>query len=105
MPSLVPTTYTVRPIAVDAAAVRGRTVGGARPSPSRRQDAGLRHDADVRPWRPPAFGVLLPGVVVGDGAGDDDIVSRLPVCGRRHCVPGGQLHRIEDAQHFVEVAA
>ena len=38
-------------------------------------------------------------------AGNDHILAVLPVDRRRHPVLGGELHRVDHAQHLVEVAA
>src|SRR5690242_4103009 len=59
--------------------------------------AGLAHDADV------GLGLLplaedLPGLVVGDRAGDDDVLARLPVDRGGDAVPGGQLQRVDHPQ-------
>src|SRR3954447_5837160 len=66
---------------------------------------GLRDDADVRLGRLPAVRVLLLSLLVGDRAGDDDVVAGLPLRGRRDLVLRGQLQRVDYAQNLVEVAA
>src|SRR5215469_13996398 len=67
--------------------------------------ARLRDDADIGPRRRPTLGIPLPGFVVGDGPGDDHILALLPVHRRCDLVAGGELDRVDDAQHLVEVAA
>ena len=67
--------------------------------------ARLRHDPDVRLRRLPAVRIGLLRVLVGDGAGDDHVVALLPVRRGRDLVVGGQLQRVDHAQHLVEVAA
>src|SRR5262249_29990130 len=64
----------------------------------------LRHDADIGLRRLPALRPDLLGVVVAHRARDDDVVALLPVHRRRDLVLGGQLQRVDDAQHLVEVA-
>src|SRR3954447_12188869 len=65
----------------------------------------LRHDPDVGLGRLPALGILLLGIIVADRAGDDHVLAALPVHRGRHLVLGGELQRVDDAQHLVEVAA
>src|SRR5438067_12121972 len=65
----------------------------------------LRHDAQVRLGCLPAIGVFLLRIFVGHRGYDDHILARLPVYRRVDLVSGGELHRIEHAQHFVEGAA
>ena len=65
----------------------------------------LRHDAQVRLGRVPAARVFLARVLVGHGAGDDDVLALPPVGRRRDLVLGRELQRIDDPQHLVEVAA
>src|SRR5439155_9012997 len=48
----------------------------------------LRRDAQVRLGRLPPLRELLLGVLVADRAGDDDVLSLLPVGRRRHLVLG-----------------
>src|SRR2546430_722621 len=52
-----------------------------------------------------ALRVFLTRVVVRDGRRDDHVLARLPVDRRRYRVLRRELHRIEQPQHFVEVAA
>ena len=65
---------------------------------------GLLGDAEVGLERLVAGEPLL-GVLVADGAGDDDVVTLLPVGRRRDLVLGVELQRVDDAQDLVEVAA
>src|SRR6516162_1285472 len=65
----------------------------------------LRHDADIGPRRLPALRVGLAGVVVGDRARDDHILTLLPVHRRCHLVLGGELQRVYRAEHLVEIAS
>src|SRR3954451_10087216 len=67
--------------------------------------SGLRHDADVGLRRLPALRIELLGFLVRHGPGDDDVLARLPVHGRGDPMLGGELKRVDDAQHLVEVAA
>src|ERR1700692_4463909 len=53
---------------------------------------------------PPALGVGLAGILVRNGAGDDDVLTVPPVHWRRHLVLGGELQGVNDAQHLVEVS-
>src|SRR4051812_35829563 len=66
--------------------------------------ARLRHDPDIRSRRAPATRVRLLRVLVGDRARDDDVVALLPVHRSCHLVLRGELHRVDDTQHLVEVA-
>src|SRR5580692_2687734 len=91
-----------------AGAGRAKSAATAALSFSGRTFAALlrrRHDADVRFWRLPALRIELLGLVVGDGAGEDDVFALLPVRGRRDAVLGGELQRVDHAQHLVEIAA
>src|SRR5262249_39766661 len=63
----------------------------------------LRHDADVMPRRLPALRVLLLGFLVADRAGDDDVLTMLPIHRRRHLVLGGELQGVDHPQDLVEV--
>ena len=71
----------------------------------RRSGLGLRHDPDIGLRRFPALRIGLLRVLVGDGAGDDDVFALLPIHGGRDLVLGGELERVDHAQHLVEVAA
>src|SRR4051794_31038769 len=84
-----------RAAADDAAAHRGAGASALR---------GLRHDPDVGLRRLPLAEDLL-GLVVGDRARDDHVLALLPVHRRGDLVLGGELERVDDAQHLVEVAA
>src|SRR6185437_10925430 len=66
----------------------------ADPNLSRAALLRLGDDADVRLGRFPLAEDLL-GLVVGDRAGDDDVLARLPVDRRGHLVLGGQLQRVD----------
>src|SRR5580704_13505935 len=87
---------------------RGSNMQRARPRP--RSGIGLsallrrRHDPDIGFRRLPALRIELLGLVVGHRAGEDDVLALLPVRRRRHAVLGGELQRVDDAQHFVEIA-
>src|SRR5262245_66485094 len=65
----------------------------------------LRNDADVGLRRFPAVRIFPSRLVIAHRAGDDHILAALPVGRRRHLVRGGELQRIDHAQHLVEVAA
>src|SRR6266849_3802211 len=52
----------------------------------------------------PTLGELLLRIFVADRAREDDVLSLLPVDGRRHLVLGGELNGIKHAQHLVEVS-
>src|SRR6266481_7736492 len=65
----------------------------------------LRHDANIGLRRLPALRILLLGLVVADRTRDDHVLAVLPIHRRRHLVLGGELQRVDDAQHLVEVAA
>src|ERR1019366_476997 len=65
----------------------------------------LRHDSDVGLRRLPALRILLLGVLVGHRAGDDHVLAMLPVHRSRDLVFGGELERVDHAQHLVEIAA
>src|SRR5207249_1670047 len=67
--------------------------------------SGLRDDADVGLRRLPTLRVSLLRLVVRDGARDDHVLAALPVHRRRDLVLRGELHRVDDAQHLVEVAS
>src|SRR3954468_12843060 len=64
---------------------------------------GLRNDADVGLRRLPLAEDLL-GIVVRDGPGDDHVVALLPLSRRRDLVLRGELQRVDDPKHLVEVA-
>src|SRR6185295_7603785 len=74
----------------------------ARPWPSRL--FRLVDDAQIRLRRLPTLRVLLFGFLVGDRAGDDHLLARLPVHRRGDAVLGRELERVDDAQHLVEIA-
>src|SRR4051794_10197192 len=63
---------------------------------------GLRDDADVGPRLLPLAEDLL-GLLVVDRAGDDHVVALLPLGRRGHLVLGGELQRVDDPEHLVEV--
>src|ERR1700722_6887340 len=63
-----------------------------------------RHHTDVGLRRLPALRIELLRLVVGDGAGEDDVFALLPIGRRRHPVLGVELQRIDHAQHLVEIA-
>src|ERR1700742_1103949 len=64
----------------------------------------LRDDPQIRLWGFSALGVEAPGLVIGDGARDDDVLALIPVGGRRDAMLGGELQRVDDAQYLLEVA-
>jgi hypothetical protein len=64
--------------------------------PSRRLP-GLRHDAQIRLGRLPAFGVLELRFLVGHCRQDDHIAALRPVHRRCDFVASGELHGVEDA--------
>src|SRR5438874_1143266 len=78
------------------------TTSGTRP---RRLLVGLRREPQVRLQRLPALRELRLCVFVGDCRSDDDVLALLPVDRCRHAVVRGELERVDDAQHLVEVAA
>ena len=65
----------------------------------------LRHNPQVGTRRFPALRIDFLRIVIGDGARDDDILTRLPVHRRCDFVFGGELERVDDPQHFIEIAA
>src|SRR5436305_15124432 len=79
-------------------------VNGSFTTATSRGSLRLGDDADVRLRGLPVAEDLL-GLVVGDGAGDDDVLALLPVHGCGHLVVGGELQGVDDPQHLVEVAA
>ena len=58
----------------------------------------MRHNAQIRFYGLPAFGIFFFGFFFRDGRQDDDVVALLPVGRRGHLVLRGELHGIEDAQ-------
>src|SRR6266567_3439308 len=64
----------------------------------------LRDGPQIRLVRLEALRIFLPGVLVGNRGGNDDVFARLPVHRRGDRVLCVQLKRIEQTQHFVEVA-
>src|SRR6202043_3323970 len=72
---------------------------------SARSRLRLRHDADVRAWCLPAERVGHPGLLVGHRAGDDHVVTLLPLRRCRDLVLRRQLQGIDDTQDLVEVPA
>src|SRR5216684_800580 len=61
----------------------------------------LRHDSKVGPRRLPALRILLLGILIAHRAGDDHILAIFPVHRRRDLVLGGELERVDDAQHLI----
>ena len=51
----------------------------------------LWNDPDVGTWSFPTFRIGVASLFVGHRSGDNHVLSRLPVHGRRHLVLGGQL--------------
>src|SRR5690349_16662281 len=70
----------------------------------RRNLGWVRNDPDVR-LRLAPFAEELLGLVVRYGARDDHVLARLPLGRSRDLVLGGELERVDDPQHLVEVAA
>src|SRR5215468_7985270 len=71
----------------------------------RKPSLRLRDRPQIRLVRLVALRILFLRVVVGNRGGDDDVLARLPVHGRRYRVLRVQLQRVEQAQYLVEVAA
>src|SRR5437899_7720213 len=65
----------------------------------------LGDDTQIRLGRLPAGRVFLLRLLVRHRRKDDDVVALLPVHGCGDFVLGRELYRVEDPQHFVEVAA
>src|SRR5262249_51242745 len=68
----------------------GRRYHRSLPSPQQPNSVRLRDDAQVGARRLPAVRVSPLGILVAHRAGDDDLLTLLPVGGRRHLVLGGQ---------------
>src|SRR5262245_52982690 len=79
---------------------RGLRRALANPDACRMSGFRLRHDADIGLGRLPALWVLLLGVLVRHRPGDDHVLAVLPVHRRRHLVLGGELQRVDHAQHL-----
>src|SRR5215510_11176637 len=84
---------------------RGLRRALANPDACRMSGFRLRHDADIGLGRLPTLRVLFLGVLVRYRPGDDHVLAMLPVHRRRHLVLGGELKRVDHAQHLVEIAA
>ncbi len=79
------------------------------------EPAGRRRHQDSLLWlrdytqiwlgRLPAVGVLLLCFFVRHRGQNDDVPALLPICGSGDFVFRRKLNRIEDAQHFIEIAA
>src|SRR3546814_10185693 len=65
----------------------------------------LRHHAKIGLHRLPAAGEAFARFLFADRGHDDHILAMLPVDGGGDLVPGGKLAGIEQAKHFVELAA
>src|SRR6516162_1141280 len=59
----------------------------------------LRHDAQVGFWGLPAAGILFPGLVIRNRAGNDHILPRLPVDRGGNLMFGGELAGVKQPQH------
>src|SRR5579863_5159494 len=68
----------------------------------RERSARLGDDADVGLGFLPVAVDLL-GLVVGDRAGDDDVLALLPVDRGGNPMRGRELQRVDDPQHLVEI--
>src|SRR5258708_9972385 len=64
----------------------------------------LRHDTKVRPRRLPTARIDRFGLVIADGARDDDVVTLVPIGRRRDAMLGRHLQGIDDAQYLYEAA-
>src|SRR3546814_13128930 len=71
------------------------------PALSRASASRLLHHAQVGLLLFPAAREHLLGLLVVDRRHDDDVLALLPVHRRRHLVLGGELQRVDDAQHLV----
>src|SRR6266403_4964771 len=65
----------------------------------------LRDDSKIRLWRFPALRITPLRFLVGDRAGDDNVLSWQPVDRRSHLMLRGELKRIDHSQHFIEIPA
>src|SRR5512132_1627759 len=73
--------------------------------PAVRSFRWLRDDAHVRLGRLPTIRICSSRLLVGDRRGGDHVLSWPPVHRRCDLVLGRKLHRIEQTEHLVEVAA
>src|SRR5580693_2908823 len=64
----------------------------------------LRDGPKVRFMRFKSLRVLLLRRIVGNGSGDDDVLSRLPVNRCGDILTGSELQRVECAQDFLKIA-
>ena len=64
----------------------------------------MLHHAQIGALLVPALGEEFPRLLVGQRRNDDDVLTLLPVHGRRHLVPVRELQGVDDAQDLVEVA-
>src|SRR5689334_7020718 len=69
-----------------------------------RASVRLWNDAQIGAGRLPAAGVLLTRLLVRDRGRNDHIVARPPVDRGGNPMRRGELARIEEAQHLVEIA-
>src|SRR5580658_10565423 len=65
----------------------------------------LRHDSQIRPRRLPPSGILLLRFLIRHRGQDDHFVALLPVHRRGNFVLGRELHRVDNANYFVEIPA
>src|SRR5438445_11817130 len=65
----------------------------------------LRDGSQIGLVRLEPLRILLLRVLVGNRSGNDDVLARLPVHRCGYGVLRVQLNRVEQAQHFVEIAA
>src|SRR5258707_2111632 len=64
----------------------------------------LRHHPQIGQDGVPTRGIFLSGVIIRDRWNNDHVPTLRPVCWRRNLMLCGELHRIEHAEHFIEVA-
>src|SRR5207248_10082117 len=65
----------------------------------------LRDDSKIWLGRFPALRITPLRLLVGNRAGDDNVLSWQPVDRRSHLMLRGQLKRIDHSQHFIEISA
>src|SRR3984893_8798507 len=63
----------------------------------------LRHNPQIRLRRFPAARILLLGFFLRHRGQDDHVLAILPIYRRSNFVLRSELHRIQNAQHFVEI--
>src|SRR5262249_2495420 len=65
--------------------------------------ARLRNDAQVWLNLVPTVRIKSLGLFVRNSRHDDHVFALLPIHRRGHAVPGGELHRVDHAQNFIEI--